>query len=274
MFPWLLWPDITPAWVCHSDPWPFVSCPIKEGAAKVTCMAWALNNSRFAVCTVDRVVLLYDEQGERRDKFSTKPLDPKVRAESWRTTSEPSWENVASWKCDFIFFTVWETKLHCQRHGVFTRLHQNSHRTVWQHHLCLQNRRGVVSSRPAMFSGCFCREHRSLKWHISIFPSDQGRQESHLQQVCSDGEWKCENSHHRLKQEKSPVLLKMFILCVTECSDSSALAHRTRRSLWTSGRKGEWLTSLHQQNTAKQYIFLTNCIYVDTTWLIFCFLVG
>lgn len=155
----------------------------------------------------------------------------------------------------FYFFTVWETKLHCQRHGVFTRLHQNSHRTVWQHHLCLQNRRGVVSSRPAMFSGCFCCEHRSLKWHISIFPSDQGRQESHLQQVCSDGEWKCENSHHRLKQEKSPVLLKMFVLCVTECSDSSALARRTRRSLWTSGRKGEWLTSLHQQNTAKKKFF-------------------
>lgn len=56
-------------------------------------------------------------------------------------------------------------------------------------------------------------------------------------------------------QEKSPVLLKMFVLCVTECSDSSALARRTRRSLWTSGRKGEWLTSLHQQNTAKKKFF-------------------
>lgn len=41
-------------------------------------MAWAPNNTKFAVCTVDRVVLLYDEQGERRDKFSTKPLDSKV----------------------------------------------------------------------------------------------------------------------------------------------------------------------------------------------------
>lgn len=41
-------------------------------------MAWAPNNTKFAVCTVDRVVLLYDEQGERRDKFSTKPLDAKV----------------------------------------------------------------------------------------------------------------------------------------------------------------------------------------------------
>ncbi|KAM9496806.1 intraflagellar transport protein 172 homolog [Clarias gariepinus] len=51
--------------------------PPQDGAAKVTCMAWAPNNAKFAVCTVDRVVLLYDEQGERRDKFSTKPADSK-----------------------------------------------------------------------------------------------------------------------------------------------------------------------------------------------------
>lgn len=41
-------------------------------------MAWSQNNAKFAVCTVDRVVLLYDEHGERRDKFSTKPADMKV----------------------------------------------------------------------------------------------------------------------------------------------------------------------------------------------------
>ncbi|XP_047600746.1 intraflagellar transport protein 172 homolog isoform X11 [Lutra lutra] len=50
---------------------------LKDGAAKVTCMAWSQNNAKFAVCTVDRVVLLYDEHGERRDKFSTKPADMK-----------------------------------------------------------------------------------------------------------------------------------------------------------------------------------------------------
>ena len=50
----------------------------QEAAAKVTCMAWAPNSSRLAVCSVDRVVLLYDEHGERRDKFSTKPIDAKV----------------------------------------------------------------------------------------------------------------------------------------------------------------------------------------------------
>ncbi|XP_027896583.1 intraflagellar transport protein 172 homolog [Xiphophorus couchianus] len=55
----------------------------QDGAAKVTCMAWAPNNCKFAVCTVDRVVLLYDEHGERRDKFSTKPLDPKYGKQSY-----------------------------------------------------------------------------------------------------------------------------------------------------------------------------------------------
>ncbi|XP_076128236.1 intraflagellar transport protein 172 homolog [Alosa pseudoharengus] len=59
----------------------------QDGAAKVTCMAWAPNNARFAVCTVDRVVLLYDEQGERRDKFSTKPADAKYGKKSYTVKS-------------------------------------------------------------------------------------------------------------------------------------------------------------------------------------------
>ncbi|XP_047600744.1 intraflagellar transport protein 172 homolog isoform X9 [Lutra lutra] len=56
---------------------------LKDGAAKVTCMAWSQNNAKFAVCTVDRVVLLYDEHGERRDKFSTKPADMKYGRKSY-----------------------------------------------------------------------------------------------------------------------------------------------------------------------------------------------
>ncbi|XP_078397553.1 intraflagellar transport protein 172 homolog isoform X1 [Cetorhinus maximus] len=55
----------------------------QDGAAKVTCMSWAPNNCKFAVCTVDRVVLLYDENGERRDKFSTKPADSKYGKKSY-----------------------------------------------------------------------------------------------------------------------------------------------------------------------------------------------
>lgn len=54
-----------------------------EGAAKICCMAWAPNNTKLAVCNVDRVVLLYDENGERRDKFSTKPIDSKYGKKSY-----------------------------------------------------------------------------------------------------------------------------------------------------------------------------------------------
>ena len=44
----------------------------------MTALAWAPNNNKLAVCTVDRVVVLYDDQGEKRDKFATKPADPNV----------------------------------------------------------------------------------------------------------------------------------------------------------------------------------------------------
>jgi len=40
---------------------------------KITALAFAPNNSRLAVVTVDRVVLLFDENGEQKDKFATKP---------------------------------------------------------------------------------------------------------------------------------------------------------------------------------------------------------
>ena len=53
--------------------------PPTEGMCKVTALAWSPNNRRLAVVTVDRVVHLFDENGERRDKFSTKPAE-KVRA--------------------------------------------------------------------------------------------------------------------------------------------------------------------------------------------------
>ena len=41
-------------------------------------MCWAQSNNKLAVCTADRVVLLFDESGERKDKFATKPVDSKV----------------------------------------------------------------------------------------------------------------------------------------------------------------------------------------------------
>ena len=50
----------------------------KDGAAKITAMAWAPNNTKMAIVSTDRVVVLFDENGEKRDKFSTKPGDSKV----------------------------------------------------------------------------------------------------------------------------------------------------------------------------------------------------
>ncbi|XP_060552918.1 intraflagellar transport protein 172 homolog [Ruditapes philippinarum] len=57
--------------------------PPQDGAAKICAMAWSANNMKFAVCTSDRVILLFDEQGEKRDKFSLKPADAKYGKRSY-----------------------------------------------------------------------------------------------------------------------------------------------------------------------------------------------
>ena len=52
--------------------------PATEGMCKVTAVCWSDNNKKMAVVTVDRVVHLFDENGDRQDKFSTKPADKVV----------------------------------------------------------------------------------------------------------------------------------------------------------------------------------------------------
>lgn len=49
--------------------------PPNEGVVKVTALCWSPNGKKLAVCTTDRVVLMFDEEGKQRDKFSTKPAD-------------------------------------------------------------------------------------------------------------------------------------------------------------------------------------------------------
>ena len=51
---------------------------LQDGAAKICAVAFSPNSQKLAVCTSDRVVVLFDEQGEKRDKFSLKPADAKV----------------------------------------------------------------------------------------------------------------------------------------------------------------------------------------------------
>lgn len=47
----------------------------KEQLSRITGLAWSPNNLKLAAATSDRSILLFDENGERRDKFSTKPAD-------------------------------------------------------------------------------------------------------------------------------------------------------------------------------------------------------
>ena len=39
----------------------------QDGAAKITALSWSPNNLKLAVCTADRVIILFDDTGERRD---------------------------------------------------------------------------------------------------------------------------------------------------------------------------------------------------------------
>ena len=47
--------------------------PSDKGLNPVTAICWSPNNMLFAAVTTDRVVHLFDADGERQDKFATKP---------------------------------------------------------------------------------------------------------------------------------------------------------------------------------------------------------
>ena len=42
---------------------------------KISALAWSPDSKKYAVATADRVVHLYDENGQRRDKFTTRPAE-------------------------------------------------------------------------------------------------------------------------------------------------------------------------------------------------------
>lgn len=46
-----------------------------DGMNKVTAIAWSPSSQRLAVVGVDKIVQLFDENGERQDRFSAKPAD-------------------------------------------------------------------------------------------------------------------------------------------------------------------------------------------------------
>ncbi|MEW5300130.1 MAG: hypothetical protein WDW38_002966 [Sanguina aurantia] len=50
--------------------------PAGDSIQKVTSLTWSANNGKLAAVTTDKVVYLFDENGERKDKFKTKAADP------------------------------------------------------------------------------------------------------------------------------------------------------------------------------------------------------
>lgn len=52
--------------------------PPGDNIARISTLTWCPNNRRLAVCTADKAIHLFDENGERKDRFPTKPADSKV----------------------------------------------------------------------------------------------------------------------------------------------------------------------------------------------------
>ena len=70
-------------------------------------MTWSPNNKKLAVATSDRVIVLFDEQGEKRDKFSTKPIDSKYGKKSYIVKAiafSPDSSRIAVGQTDNIIF--------------------------------------------------------------------------------------------------------------------------------------------------------------------------
>lgn len=51
---------------------------LQEDASRILAVAWSPNNSKLAVCNNERIVYLFSENGEKKDKFPTKAADSKV----------------------------------------------------------------------------------------------------------------------------------------------------------------------------------------------------
>jgi intraflagellar transport protein 172 len=49
--------------------------PAADGMQKISALAWSPNLMRLAVSTADRIIHLFDDAGERRDRFPTKPAE-------------------------------------------------------------------------------------------------------------------------------------------------------------------------------------------------------
>ena len=80
-----------------------------EGILKVTALCWSPNGKKIAVCTTERVVLMFDEEGKQKDKFSTKPCEKVKRT---RRQTFPVCSSI------ILFYFLGTQKLYCETNGV------------------------------------------------------------------------------------------------------------------------------------------------------------
>lgn len=59
---------------------------LQEQEYKILGLCWSPNNQKLAVATSDRQIFLFDNKGEKRDRFSTKPVDPEAGKKSYVIT--------------------------------------------------------------------------------------------------------------------------------------------------------------------------------------------
>ncbi|XP_065212288.1 intraflagellar transport protein 172 homolog [Planococcus citri] len=79
----------------------------KEDTSKILAVAWSPNNSKLAVCNNERIVYLFSENGEKKDKFPTKPADSKNSRKSYSVKGlafSPDSVKIAVGQTDNIIF--------------------------------------------------------------------------------------------------------------------------------------------------------------------------
>mmetsp|Transcript_147414 Transcript_147414/g.383208 ORF Transcript_147414/g.383208 Transcript_147414/m.383208 type:complete len:1766 (-) Transcript_147414:28-5325(-) len=76
-----------------------------DGMSKVTSISWSNNAARLATVGADKIVQLFDEHGEKQDRFSTKPADKAARTYIVRTVEfSPDSTKLAVAQSDNIVF--------------------------------------------------------------------------------------------------------------------------------------------------------------------------
>lgn len=78
--------------------------PAGDSLNRITSICWSPNNMRMAAVSTNRTVLLFDENGDQKEKFPTKAQDGKVEREY-------------KWIC--LILRIVEQKLHCSCDGLF-----------------------------------------------------------------------------------------------------------------------------------------------------------